>query len=125
MPVTPCTLAEAERVARQRAQRRDRKRAERERLAEAGRPLPTAVERAVVDALRGCLLAAKPGERLETPILPTVLLRVAGQLLRRRVLDAHEAGAEPLVYTAEGVSAALQARLLTPPRRPAKAAKAA
>lgn len=125
MTVTPCTLAEAERVARQRAQRRDRKRAERERLAEAGRPLPTAVERAVVDALRTCLLAAQPGQRLETPILPTVLLKVAGQLLRRRVLEAHEAGAEPLVYTAAGVSAALQARLLTPPRRPAKPAKTA
>ncbi|KAB1071161.1 hypothetical protein [Methylobacterium planeticum] len=116
------TLSEAERIAHARDLGRDRKRAERERARDAGRPDPATVDRAIVEAVRSFFSADPQSVR---PIAPDALLRVAALQLLRRAHAAHDAGAEPIHYTREAVSEALYARLSASARGGPKAQKAA
>jgi hypothetical protein len=100
------------------------KRAERERAREGGRPETGVLDRAVVEALRETILATPPGQRLGREIVVEKLVRAVGALLLRRVHEAHEAGAEPLGYTKEGVAAAIEDRLFRPAKRTARPSKA-
>lgn len=113
----------AERAARARGLARDRKRSERERLRDVGRPDTATLDRAIGDALRSIL--ARGGDALTRPVTPAALLRLMQEHLLLRSARALEEGREPLVYRSEGVLAAIQDRLLTPPKggqAPSKAA---
>jgi hypothetical protein len=115
------TLEEA--VASARTSWAKTKRAERERARESGRPETGVLDRAIVEALRETILASPPGQRLSREISVEKLIRAVGALLLRRVHEAHEAGADPLGYTREGVAAAIEDRLFRPAKRPARSAK--
>lgn len=113
MRVKISTLSEAQRVAHERDLGRRRKKGERERQRDAGRPIAATVDRAVVDAVRDFLAADPTGSR---PIPPGALMRTIALHLLRRSHRAYETGAEGGTFSREGVEAALRDRLLTPSR---------
>lgn len=112
MRVRISTLSQAERVAHQRDLGRRRKRAERERIRDAGRPDAATLDRALADAVRSIL--SRGGDALTRPVTPLALLRLTQEHLLLKSTRAHEAGREPVVYRSEAVLAAIQDRLLTP-----------
>lgn len=116
------TLSAAERVARQRDLGRVRKRGERSRKREAGRPDLNAIDRAIAETVRGAILHARPEPPMQRMIRVEDLVRIVGLRLLHRSAEVHEAGEEPLGYTREGVAQAIDARLFAPPKRPGKAA---
>lgn len=120
MGVRISTLSEPERVARQRQLGTSRKRSERERLRDEGRPDLNAIDRAIVESLRAHILHDRPVAPLARLIRVEDLVRTIGLHLYKRSRDALRAGEEPVVYTREGVAAAIEARLLQPPKRPGK-----
>lgn len=115
------TLSEAERVARQRHLGTSRKRTERERRRDSGRPDLNALDRAIVEAVRSHILREREVPPMQRLIRVEALVVTIGLHLRQRVHAAHDAGAEPVSYTKEGVAAAIQSRLFQPPARPGKA----
>lgn len=116
------TLSAAERVARQRDLGRFRKRDERSRKREVGRPDLNAVDRAIVEAVRGAILHDRPEPAMQRVIRVQELVQIVGLRLLKRSIDSHETDDEPLGYTREGVSAAIQSRLFETPKRPGKPA---
>ena len=122
MAVRVTTLSEAERVARQRHLGTSRKRSERERLRDEGRPDLNALDRAIVESLRAHILHDRPVAPMARLIRVEDLVRTIGLHLYKRSRDALRAGEEPVVYTREGVAAAIKARLLQLPKRPGKPA---
>lgn len=115
MAVKSSTLSEAERVARQRQLGTSRKRTERERRRDSGRPDLNALDRAVVEAVRAIIIHTAPEGQMERSIPVDLLVRTIGSRLFQRAREAYKAGAEPLGYTREGVAAAIDARLFQPP----------
>lgn len=122
MRVRVSTLSHAERIAHQRDLGRRKKAGQRQRQREAGRPDPATIDRAIVEAVRSFFQADPQSVR---PIAPDALLRVAALQLLRRAHAAHEAGAEPILYTREAVSEALYSRLSVPAKGSARTATAA
>ncbi|GAN46084.1 hypothetical protein ABID82_001617 [Methylobacterium sp. PvP062] len=117
------TLSEAQRVAHERDLGRRRKAGERERLRDMGRPDAATLDRALGDAVRSIL--SRGGDALTRPVTPAALLRLTQEHLLLRSVRAEEAGREPVRYRSEAVLAAIQDRLLTPPRGAPGPAKAA
>lgn len=106
--------ARLKRIQRQAA---TRMRAMRSRWRTLGRPEPATLDRAIVDALRDILLSSHEGKRLATFVDPeALLLKTAGQLVERSE-RAREQGRDVVVYDRAEVAGALQARLLTAPKR--------
>ncbi|MCK2057217.1 hypothetical protein [Methylobacterium sp. 37f] len=98
-------------TAKIRQQNRVAQKVTRERRAEAGRPDPATLDRALADALRDCMAAAPTGRRLATALDPERIIRAAAVALLRRSHKALKAGKAPIVYRAEAVAAALANRL--------------
>lgn len=121
MAVKFSTLSEAEGVARQRHLGTSRKRTERERKRDSGRPDLNTINRAIVEAVRSHILREREVPAMQRLIRVEALVVTIGLHLRQRVHAAHDAGAEPVSYTTEGVAAAIQSRLFQPPARPGKA----
>ncbi|WP_156647722.1 hypothetical protein [Methylobacterium sp. Leaf87] len=98
-------------TAKDRLANRKAQAATRERRAEAGRPDPATLDRAIADAVRDCLAAAPSGRRLATPLDPERIIRAAAVELLRRSHRAMEAGKLAVIYKPEAVAAALANRL--------------
>ena len=111
-----------QRAARQRVLGASRKRGERDRKREAGQPDLNALDRAIVESLRAHILNDRPVSPLARLIRVEDLVKTISLHLLRRSWEAHATGAEPVVYTREGVAAAIKARLMQPPKRPGKPA---
>ncbi len=109
-------LTGAARTSRRRAVARDRKRRQRSSEAERGRPTLDVLDRAVVDALRGLLLAAPEGERYNRPIRPDALILAVGGFLVKRSIRDRAAGRDVVAYKREEVAKAIEARLFSTPR---------
>lgn len=106
----------AARLGRIRRQGAGRMREMRQRWRDVGRPDPATLDRAVVDALRDLLLREPEGYRLATFVDPQALVLETARHLVERSERAREAGRDVVVYRREEVAAALQARLLQPPK---------
>ncbi len=91
-----------------------RKTEQRERQREAGIPDPTAIERALVDALR--LFLMDPKITTSRRIDPTELLRYARDLALSRSYAAHEADPSKPKFERAAVVEAIRKRVLTPPK---------
>lgn len=116
------SLSDSARASRHRHLAKIRKRDERERRRAAGQPDMNAVDRAIVEAVRSHILRERPEPVMQRLIRVESLVTTIGLHLRQRVHAAHDAGAEPVRYSTEGVAAAIQSRLFQLPARPGKAA---
>ncbi|MGU3665632.1 hypothetical protein ACLBX9_15745 [Methylobacterium sp. A49B] len=123
MRVKISTLSHAERVTHERGLGRRRKKDERERLRDQGRPDAATLDRALGDAVRSIL--SRGGDALTRPVTPAALLRLTQEHLLLRSVRSEGAGREPVRYRSEAVLSAIQDRLLTPPRRASEPNKAA
>ncbi|WP_156394085.1 hypothetical protein [Methylobacterium sp. Leaf94] len=102
----PTSAAAREREANRVAQAETRA-----RRAQAGRPDPAVLDRAIADALAQVIARAPQGYRLATPLDAEAILWAAAEALRDRTERAIAAGKPTVVYRREAVAAALAARL--------------
>ncbi|KQT93369.1 hypothetical protein ASG60_08365 [Methylobacterium sp. Leaf469] len=116
------SLSESARANRHRHLAKTRKQSERERRRAAGQPDLNTIDRAIVEAVRSHILRDREVPPMQRLIRVEALVTTIGLHLRQRVHAAHDAGAEPVRYTTEGVAAAIQCRLFQPPARPGKPA---
>jgi hypothetical protein len=116
------SLSESSRAIRHRHLATTRKRDERERKRSAGRPDTATIDRAIVDTLRSFVLRERPEPVMQRVIRVEDLITTVALHLLKRSWEVHASGAEPVVFTREGVAAALDARLLQPQKRPGKPA---
>jgi hypothetical protein len=114
LPVHRYARSPRQQTAFERREAARRKAEQRERQRDAGVPDPTAIERALVDALR--LFMCDPKIAVSRRIDPTELLRYARDLAMSRSYAAREADPSKPKYEREAVVEAIRKRVLTPPR---------
>lgn len=114
LPVHRYARSPRQQTAFERREAARRKAEQRERQRDAGVPDPTAIERALVDALR--LFMCDPKIATSRRIDPTELLRYARDLAMSRSYAAHELDPSKPKFEREAVVEAIRKRVLTPPK---------
>ncbi len=114
LPVHRYARSPRQQTAFERREAARRKQEQRERQRSEGVPDPTAIERAIIDALR--LFMCAPKIATSRRIDPTELLRYARDLAMSRSYAAHEQDPSKPKFERAAVVEAIRKRVLTPPK---------